>query len=109
MKAEDIKKLEEKILSGPYKDAQEKVNSGMAWKLEGSVGRNCMAAIKAGAIMLGDAPRYDAYGNRVPSRHEVEAGTKGSPEFVEARHDECCDNFYDNIEEYETEEGEDDL
>lgn len=93
MKPEKIKELEAKILASPFKEAQELVNSGMAWKLEGSVGRSCMEAIKAGAIMLGEKGHHDYYGNYVPSRHEVKAGTKGSPEFVKKHHDECCDNL----------------
>lgn len=54
------------------------INSGMAWKLEGSVGRACMAAIEAGACILGPKGFNDAYGNYVPSRYEVKPGTKGS-------------------------------
>lgn len=93
MTPEKINELEAKILSSPFKEAQELVNSGMAWKLEGSVGRGCMEAIEAGAIMLGEEAHFDTYGNRVPSRHEVQAETKGSPEFVEKRHDECCEEM----------------
>lgn len=88
-----IKQLEKKILSGPFKEAQELVNSGMAWKLEGSVGRSCMEAINSGAVLLGEKGHLDYYGNYVPSRHEVKAGTKGSPEFVEENYDNCCDNM----------------
>jgi len=85
MEADKIKELEERILNSPYKEAQELVNNGMAWKMEGSVGRSCMAAITAGQVMLGDKGYRDFYGNYVPSRHEVQEGTKGSPEFVEER------------------------
>lgn len=41
-----------------------------------------MDAIKAGACMLGKAPARDYYGNRIPSRDEVQEGTKGSYQFV---------------------------
>ena len=88
-----IKQLEKKILSGPFKEAQELVNSGMAWKLEGSVGRSCMEAINSGAVLLGEKGHLDYYGNYVPSRHEVKAGTKGSPEFVMENHDDCVFHF----------------
>lgn len=64
---------------------QSLVDSGAAWRLEGSVGRAAMAAIEAGAIMLGPVGHRDYWGNYVPSRHEVEPGTMGSPEYVEAR------------------------
>jgi hypothetical protein len=63
---------------------QEAINSGMAWKLQGSYGRAAMGYIEAGLCMLGEEGHHDAYGNYVPSRTEVQAGTKGSPEFVEA-------------------------
>jgi hypothetical protein len=48
------------------------------WGLEGSIGRAMMAAIEAGACVLGDEPARDYWGNRIPSRHEVLSGTKGS-------------------------------
>lgn len=64
---------------------QHLVNTGQAWRLEGHVGRTAMAMIDAGQIMLGEQAHFDYYGNRVPSRHEVEPGTKGSPEFVAER------------------------
>lgn len=61
---------------------QELVDSGMAWKLEGSVGRACMAAIEDGQIALGPVGHRDYWGGYVPSRTEVLAGTKGSVEYV---------------------------
>lgn len=60
---------------------QELINTGMAWQLEGHVGRQCMEAIECGAAMLGIHGYRDYYGNYVPSRFEVEQGTKGSPDF----------------------------
>ena len=67
---------------------QELVNSGVAWRLEGSVGRQAAAMIEAGYIMLGEVGHRDYYGSYVPSRFQVEKGTKGSREYVEARHPE---------------------
>ena len=61
------------------------VTSGDAWRLEGSVGRAAMGLIEEGRIMLGEQGHRDYWGNYVPSRHEVEPGTKGSREYVEAR------------------------
>lgn len=58
------------------------INSGMAWRLEGSYGRAAMAALEAGACMLGLESVQDYWGNRVPSRSEVKAGTKGSRALV---------------------------
>lgn len=63
-------------------NAQALVNSGMAWRLEGHIGRQCMGLIDAGVIMLGKEPRTDYYGNPIPSRYQVVAGTKGSPGYV---------------------------
>lgn len=54
------------------------------WSLQGSYGRAMMQAIEAGTCMLGHEPAQDYWGNRIPSRTEVEAGTKGSREFVVA-------------------------
>lgn len=61
------------------------IDSGAAWRLEGSIGRAAMAAIEDGVCMLGEEGHHDYWGNYVPSRHEVQAGTKGSPEFVAER------------------------
>lgn len=61
------------------------VDSGDAWRLEGSVGRSAMRAIEDGEIALGPVGHRDYWGNYVPSRFEVEPGTKGSVEYVEAR------------------------
>lgn len=61
---------------------QELINTGQAWKLEGSVGRQAMALIEAGLCVLGEQGFYDYWGSYVPSRDEVQAGTKGSVQFV---------------------------
>lgn len=58
------------------------INSGMAWRLEGYVGRQCMAAIENGDAILGESGRTDYYGNYVPSRYEVKRGTKGSVQYA---------------------------
>ena len=64
---------------------QEAINSGMAWRMQGSFGRAAMAMIEAGKCTLGEEGHRDYYGNYVPSKHEVEPGTKGSQEY--------CDNM----------------
>ena len=64
-------------------DLQGLIDSGMAWRLEGSVGRAAMAAIEDGACVLGEVGHRDYWGNYIPSRHEVEQGTKGSLEYAE--------------------------
>ena len=60
------------------------IDSGQAWKLEGHVGRTAMDLIESGRCALGEEGHRDYWGNYVPSRHEVEPGTKGSIEYVEA-------------------------
>lgn len=52
------------------------------WSLEGSMGRAMMAAIEDGRCVLGPHPAYDYWGNRIPSRTEVEPGSKGSVEYA---------------------------
>lgn len=74
---------------------QRAINSLSAWRLQGSYGRSMMAAIEAGECCLGKEPTTDYWGNRIPSRSEVKAGTKGSIEFVR---DRMGDDWADRIE-----------
>lgn len=67
-----------------YLSVQRAINSG-TWGLQGSFGRAMMDAIRDGSCMLGEHGARDYYGNYIPARGEVQPGTKGSPEFVEAR------------------------
>lgn len=67
---------------------QSLIDSGEAWRLEGAVGRTAMDLIEDGFCMLGEQGHKDFWGNYVPSRHEVEAGTKGSRQYVEEHHPE---------------------
>jgi hypothetical protein len=41
-----------------------------------------MEAIEAGVCALGNEPAHDYNGNRIPSRFEVEPGSKGSVKYV---------------------------
>ena len=74
---------------------QDAIDSGLAWGLEGSFGRAAMRAIEAGEAMLGEVGRSDAYGNYVPSRYEVEPGSKGSPEYAGVKIDRGPDLTYE--------------
>lgn len=60
------------------KAMQALINTGTVWSLPGSYGRAAMAALEAGDVMLGTEPGRDYWGNRIPARHEVQEGTKGS-------------------------------
>ena len=57
---------------------QEQINSGMAWKLEGSVGRFASDMLEAGVCMLPLERKVDYYGSVIPSRHDLKPGTKGT-------------------------------
>ena len=59
-------------------EIQNQINSGLAWKLEGSVGRFAMDMLIAGVCMLPLVPRIDYYGNRIPQRNELKKGTTGT-------------------------------
>ena len=64
-----------------YLAIQRVINGGM-WGLQGSYGRTMMDAISAGKCLLGENDARDYYGNHIPSRHQVQAGTKGSLAFL---------------------------
>jgi hypothetical protein len=59
-------------------EMQESINTGMAWKMEGSVGRRAMELLRTGACVLPKTAVVDVYGNRVPSRDELVSGTLGT-------------------------------
>ncbi len=65
-----------------YGSLQRAINSLEAWKFQGHYGRSMMDAIKAGRCMLGQESTHDYWGNFIPSRDQVEPGTKGSYRFV---------------------------
>lgn len=65
-----------------YESIQKAINEGTAWKFQGSYGRTMMDAISGGYCLLGVHGSRDYYGNYIPSRDEVEEGTKGSYEYV---------------------------
>jgi hypothetical protein len=70
--------VHEAILAGSHAEVQELIDTGMAWRMPGSVGRACMAALQSGAAVLAPEPKRDYYGNVVPSYRDVLDGTTGS-------------------------------
>lgn len=68
------------VLQAEYNvtEMQGMINSGQAWKMEGSVGRAASDYLTSGLCMLPLVSRRDYYGNYVPSRKELKAGTKGT-------------------------------
>lgn len=57
---------------------QKLINNGQAWHMEGAVGRAAMDALRSGACYLPKKSFTDAYGNKVPSRDELQSGTMGT-------------------------------
>lgn len=57
---------------------QDQINSGLCWRMEGSVGRFAMDCLEAGVCMLPTERRIDYYGQVVPSRNDLKAETKGT-------------------------------
>jgi len=80
-----------------YGTIQRAINTGM-WGLQGSYGRTMMDAITAGYCMLGHNDATDYYGNHIPSRHQVEAGTKGSYEYVAKEYNEGWAQYMSEVE-----------
>lgn len=54
------------------------IDSGNAWKMEGSCGRAAMDALESGACFLPEQANLDYWGNRIPSRNDLKDGTKGT-------------------------------
>jgi len=67
-----------------FKTIQRAINEGSAWRFQGSYGRAMMSSIESGRCMLGLTSFEDAYGNLIPSRSDIQPGSKGSREFVVA-------------------------
>lgn len=58
---------------------QKLINSGTVWHMQGAYGRRAMQLLRDRKCELATIPFKDAYGNHIPSRYEVKAGTTGSP------------------------------
>lgn len=70
------------VLEEQAKAMQQLINSGTAWRLQGSYGRAAMGMLESGLVMLGTSGHKDYWGNYVPARSEVKEGTKGSRQLV---------------------------
>ena len=75
---ERYKSVHQAILDGPNAEVQELVDSGLAWRLEGRVGRIVIAALRDGSVVLPPMRYSDFYGSTVPSYYDVE-DEPGSP------------------------------
>jgi len=56
---------------------QKLVDTGQAWKLQGSYGRTASAMLNAGFIKFPKKKTYDYYGNPIPMRKKVQTKLKG--------------------------------
>jgi hypothetical protein len=57
---------------------QKMIDSGLVWKMEGSIGREAMMMLESGICFLPKIIHFDYYGNKVPARQMLKAGTKGT-------------------------------
>lgn len=87
---DDVLNIEDAEVSAEeyWKSVQRAINSGEAWKFQGSYGRLMMSAIEGGRCMLGEKPASDYYGNYIPARSQVVSGSKGSRAYVVKHHGE---------------------
>lgn len=87
----------------PGYSLQSLIDTGHAWRLEGATGRAAMDALRSGECVLPEERRTDAYGNTVPSRHDVLPGTTGSLELHERwlNTDHDPEDFWDGDEDDE--------
>lgn len=65
-----------------FKAVQRQINAGTVWRLQGSFGRAAMDYIEAGFVMTGKEARRDYWGNSIPARSDLKAGTKGTYDYV---------------------------
>lgn len=91
----NLERITELQKENGLEDIQEKINSGLVWKLEGSYGRTAMSLLESGACLLPTESHNDYYGNRVPSRDDLQDGTKGTLQ--------NSINFWEKVEEGEIE------
>lgn len=61
-----------------YLEIQEMINTGLAWQMEGSIGRSAMRALESGACYLPTKTYRDYYGNVIPDRNLLEEGSTGT-------------------------------
>ncbi len=74
------------ILAGPNRELQEWVDSGLAWHLEGFIGRSASDALAAGALVLSPQRTRDYWGTPIPAYTDLvdEVGSSGSVANAEA-------------------------
>lgn len=63
---------------GNVSKMQEWIDKGIAWSMEGAIGREAMRGLESGKYFLPNESFKDYYGNHIPSREQVKEGTTGS-------------------------------
>ena len=61
---------------------QMQINSGDCWNTSGSIGRTAHEMIREGFLLLGKERRSGAYGQSIPGRGDIAAGSSGSAAYV---------------------------
>lgn len=79
---DDFEYEEEYSVEEQALEVQRQINALHYWRFEGSVGRTLIDFINSGYCLLGHDDTHDYYGNHIPSRDQVQPGTKGSYEYV---------------------------
>jgi hypothetical protein len=74
----NYKSIQKRQKESGFYEMQRLINNGSVWLMEGSMGREAMRLLECGACMLPTKAFRDAYGNRIPSRYELRAGSKGT-------------------------------
>lgn len=80
MTIQTIKKLQKQY---GYDKWQEFIESGQVWRFEGTAGRIADNLLEAGVCFLPEIRVPDYWGNTVPRRKDLKAGTKGTLENAE--------------------------
>ncbi len=83
MKTMTIERINELQADYGLTETQNQMNSGMIWKFEGSIGRIASNMLEIGILVLPEKRTSDYWGNIIPSRADVKAGTKGSLELAQ--------------------------
>jgi hypothetical protein len=77
-----------------YHHWQDLIDNGRVWSLEGTAGRTASDLLEAGICFLPEIRHYDYWGNIVPARSDLKAGTKGTLENAK--------NFWASVKNGET-------
>jgi hypothetical protein len=75
MKLTEIRKLQ---IEYGFDKMQNIIDTGAVWLMEGSMGREAMHLLEVGACFLPNKQRRGYYGNIIPSRSELQNGSKGT-------------------------------